>query len=144
MSDLKSKVAYLQGLSTGLNLEGESKEGKIIQNIISVLEEFADSFSELENAQEQLEDYVETIDEDLYSLEADLNEEDDMEDYVEVDCPRCGETVMFDSGIIEDDDIIEVTCPNCDEVVFVNDDSFESADEVEEITGQAVSMEEDL
>ncbi|WP_027363467.1 CD1247 N-terminal domain-containing protein [Desulfotruncus alcoholivorax] len=144
MSDLRSKVAYLQGLSTGLNLEGESKEGKIIQNIISVLEDFADSFSELENAQEQLEDYVETIDEDLYSLEADLNE-DDMEDYVEVDCPRCGETVLFDSGIIEDDDIIEVTCPNCDEVVFVNDDSFESADEAEEITGRALTaMDEDL
>lgn len=144
MSDLRSKVAYLQGLSTGLNLEGESKEGKIIQNIISVLEDFAESFSELENAQEQLEDYVETIDEDLYSLENDLDEEN-MEDYVEVDCPRCGETVLFDSEIITDDDIIEVTCPNCDEVVFVNDDSFESADEVEEIMGQAeASAEEDL
>ena len=148
MSDLRSKVAYLQGLSNGLNLEGESKEGKIIQSIISVLEDFADSFTELEDAQEQLEDYIETIDEDLYSLETGLDEED-MENYVEVDCPRCGETVLFDSGIIEDEDIIEVTCPNCDEVVFINEDNFESADEVEEITGRTVdstvnSIEEDL
>lgn len=135
MSDLKSKVAYLQGLSNGMNLDGESKEGKLLNSIISVLEDFADTVAELEDAQDQLEDYVETIDDDLYALESDLHDEDEFEDYVEVDCPRCGETVLFDPGIVEDEDVIEVTCPNCDEVVFVNDDTFETADEPEIFEG---------
>ncbi|MBF7082109.1 AraC family transcriptional regulator [Desulfallas sp. Bu1-1] len=144
MSDLRSKVAYLQGLSNGLNLDAESKEGKILNGIIDVLGEIAESFTELEDAHEQLEDYVETIDEDLYSLESELNDEDELGEYVEVDCPRCGETVLFDPGIIEDDDVIEVTCPNCDEVVFVNDDNYESADESENLEARIESVDDDI
>lgn len=136
MNNLKSRVAYLQGLAEGMDLPAESKEGRLFAGIIDVLHDFADTVEGLEEAQEQLEDYVETIDEDLYSLEDDLYEcecgsEEDDEDYVEVDCPGCGETVMFHSGILEDEDIIEVTCPNCDEVVFINDDSYSSGDEPE-------------
>lgn len=141
MSDLKSKVAYLQGLSNGMNLDGESKEGKLLNNIINVLDEFAESFSELEDAQEQLEDYVETLDDDLYTLENELNEGNEFQDYVEVDCPRCRETVLFDPAITDDEDVIEVTCPNCDEVVFVNDDTFETADESENLEGK---VEDDI
>lgn len=127
MNDLKSRVAYLQGLSTGLEL-GESKEGKLLRGIIDVLDEFADSVGNLAEGQEQLEDYLESIDEDLYQLEDEIFEKDAEhcvcgEDYLEVDCPKCGETVCFESDILQDDDIVEVTCPNCDEVVFVNDDN---------------------
>lgn len=131
MNDLKTRVAYLQGLSAGLEVSEESKEGKLLSGIIEVLNDFADSFGELEEAQEQLEDYLESIDEDLYQLEDEIYDEDAVDhdacggDYLEVDCPRCGETVCFDSDIVEDDDIVEVTCPNCDEVVFVNDDNFQ-------------------
>ncbi|MFA7468247.1 MAG: CD1247 N-terminal domain-containing protein [Desulfotomaculaceae bacterium] len=141
MSDLKSKVAYLQGLSNGMELDGNTKEGKLLNSIINVLDDFAGTVSELEDAQEQLEDYIETIDDDLYALESDMNDEDNMDEYIEVDCPRCGETVLFEPGIVEDEDVIEVTCPNCDEVVFVNDDTFESADEPE---GMENMVEEDL
>lgn len=144
MSDLRSKVAYLQGLSNGLNLDTESKEGKVLNGIIEVLGDIAESFTELEDAHEQLEDYVETIDEDLYSLESEIGEDDDLDEYVEVDCPRCGETVLFDPGIIEDDDIIEVTCPNCDEVVFVNDDNYESADEPDNLEAGIKSIDDDI
>ena len=135
MESLKSRVAYLQGLADGMDLPMQSKEGRLFNGIINVLQDFADQIEGLEEAQDQLEDYVETIDEDLYTLEEDLNEcECDDEDYVEVDCPGCGETVMFHSDILEDEDIIEVTCPNCDEVVFVNDD-LNSADEAECMDG---------
>ncbi len=137
MDTLKSKVAYLQGLADGMNLSADSKEGRLFHGIIDVLQDFAEQLDGLEEAQEQLEDYVETIDEDLYTLEEDLNDCEccDEEDFVEVDCPGCGETVMFHSDILEDDDVIEVTCPNCDEVVFINDDQYSSADEVENMEG---------
>lgn len=120
MTDLRAKVAYLQGLSSGLDLSPDSKEGKLFNGIIGVLDDFAKSFHNLEEEQEQLEDYVETIDEDLFHLEDELLGDDEGE-YIEVECPRCGETVYFDAHIPEEDDVVEVTCPNCDEVVFVND-----------------------
>ncbi|MCL6639315.1 MAG: AraC family transcriptional regulator [Firmicutes bacterium] len=132
MKDLKSRVAYLQGLSAGLDLNDGSREGKLLHGIIEVLDEFAETVQGLEEAQDQLEDYIETIDEDLYRLEDEFFDDDDEGDclegeYLEAECPRCGETVCFDSGILEDDDLIEVTCPNCDEVVFVNDETLEAA-----------------
>ncbi|HBC93537.1 MAG TPA: AraC family transcriptional regulator [Pelotomaculum sp.] len=125
MGELKAKVAYLQGMSAGLDLSQNSKEGKLLKGIIEVLDEFAETVGGLEQGQEQLEDYIESIDEDLYHLEDDYYEDNTCHEgeYLEVDCPKCGETVCFDSDILEDDDIVEVTCPNCDEVVFVNDDS---------------------
>ncbi|TEB08956.1 hypothetical protein Pmgp_03501 [Pelotomaculum propionicicum] len=140
LNDLKTKVAYLQGLSAGLDFNADSKEGKLLKGIIEVLDEFADSVVDLEEAQEQMEDYLESIDEDLYHLEDEVYEEDGLntcaDHYLEVDCPRCGETVCFDSEILEDDDIVEVTCPNCDEVVFVNDGDHQAADEPEALVGK--------
>lgn len=152
MNDLKTRVAYLQGLSAGLDLSAESKEGKLLKGIIEVLDEFADSVGTLEEAQEQLEDYLDSIDEDLYHLEDEIYEGDGTEacgeEYIEVDCPGCGETVCFDADIVEDDDIIEVTCPNCDEVVFINDDTHQAADEPEMLLGNisadAKDMDEDI
>lgn len=145
MADLKSRVSYLQGLSAGMNLDGESREGKLLSGILEVLDEFAESFNELEGAQEQLEDYLESIDEDLYQLESEIFEEDGLGDnYLEADCPRCRETVCFNSDILDDDDVIEVTCPNCDEVVFVSDERFEAADEPELLEGITNNREDDL
>jgi len=136
MTDLKAKVAYLQGLSTGLDLDANSKEHKLFNGIIEVLDEFADSVVELEEEQEQLEDYLETIDEDLYHLEGEIYEDDDLDDFIEVRCSKCGETVYFDSHIPEDEDVVEVICPTCDEVVFVNDEGFQSEDKPETLDGQ--------
>jgi len=143
LSDLKAKVAYLQGLANGMNVAEDSKEGKLLGGIIDVLDQFADSFSELEESQEQLEEYIETLDEDLYALENDVHDED-LEEYMEVDCPGCGEAVLFDPGIMDDEDIIEVTCPNCDEVVFVNDEDFISADEPEILHNRNSGIEDDI
>lgn len=141
MNELKVRVAYLQGLSAGLDLETDSKEGKLFNGIIEVLGDFADTVGDLEEGQGQLEDYLETIDEDLYQLEDELYDKDadhchDSGDYIEVKCPGCGENVYFDAYVTEDEDVVEVTCPNCDEVVFVKDESFEFNDEPEALEGQ--------
>lgn len=152
MGELKAKVAYLQGMSAGLDLSQDSKEGKLLKGIIEVLDQFADTVGDLEQGQEQLEDYVESLDEDLYHLEDDYYEDNSCleGEYLEVDCPKCGETVCFDSDILEDEDVVEVTCPNCDEVVFVNDDSFSHMENKSQIpmghlSGDSMhSVEEDI
>lgn len=129
MKDLKHQVAYLQGLAEGLGISDESKEGKVITQIIDVLEEMALIITDLEMQQSEMEDYLEGIDDDLSDLEDDFYDDDDDDDddidYVEVKCPSCHDIVCFDAEILEDDDLIEVTCPRCDEVVYVNDGSYD-------------------
>lgn len=135
MRNLKEKVAYLHGLTQGLNVNEHSSEGKILLNIIDVLDSFADEVQNVNLAQLELEDYVESIDEDLTDLEEEVYEEvfDDDDDYddemyadtfeddmVEVACPACHELVTFESAILDDDEDIEVTCPYCGGVVYDN------------------------
>ena len=40
--EISEKVAYLKGLAEGLNLDTESKEGKLIAAIIDVLDDMAE------------------------------------------------------------------------------------------------------
>ena len=137
MSDLKAKIAYLQGLAEGLDLDKGTKEGKIISAIIDVLAEMSIAVDEMAQYQEELEKYIEAVDEDLGDLEDEVygyeegccchdhdedNEDDEEEgSFVEIECPKCHDIVRFEASILADDDVIEVTCPNCDEVVYVND-----------------------
>ena len=136
MKDLEQKVAYLQGLADGLGLD-DSKEGKVIAEMLDVLEDIVEQLAFLREEQDDLMEYVEGIDDDLSDLEDDFYDEDDEdededEDYVEIECPNCHETVCFDSAILYEDDLIEVTCPVCDTVVFVNGDEDDFVEEDEE------------
>lgn len=131
MRNLKEKVAYLHGLTQGLNVNDHSSEGKVLLNIIDVLDSFADEVQNVNMAQVELEDYVESIDEDLTDLEDQIYEDieytEDEDDYdetsdnmVEVSCPDCHKLVTFESSIFNDDDDIEVTCPYCGGIVYDN------------------------
>lgn len=135
MHNLKKQIAYLQGLAEGLNLDDGSKEGRVLSGIIDVLDQMAEQLMDIEEAQADLEEYVESIDEDLYELEGDVQGEElgDMEgiDYIEVECPNCRDMVTFDADIVDDEDIIEVICPSCDEVVYINDEDIMKTHEEE-------------
>ncbi len=151
MENLKAKVAYLQGLSAGLDIQGESKEGRLLNGIIDVLNQFAETVNHLGKAHDRLEDYLETIDEDLYQLEDHIYDDEltdaecaDTDEYMEAECPRCGEIVCFDEDVLDDDDVVEITCPNCDEVVFVTDEGYEAADEPEPLVGRRMDNDDDL
>ena len=47
--EISEKVAYLKGLAEGLNLDTESKEGKLIAAIIDVLDDMAEKFADVED-----------------------------------------------------------------------------------------------
>ena len=55
MKDLEQKVAYLQGLADGLNLE-DSKEGRVISEMLDVMEEIVGCLTFLRDEQEDIED----------------------------------------------------------------------------------------
>lgn len=143
MSDLREKIAYLQGLAAGLDLDKSTKEGKMFSAIIDVLEGIVEEFEGLSEVQDELEEYIEAIDEDMGDLETEiygeddypsddneveyeeLDDDDDEGNYVEVECPQCHDIVRFETSILSDEDVIEVTCPNCDHVVYINEDELQ-------------------
>ena len=118
MGNMKERVAYLQGLTQGLDVSSSSAEGKVLLNIIDVLDDMAEEFNNIQMVQNDLENFVESIDEDLTDLEEEIYEDVDDENFVEVQCPSCRETVSFASDILEEDDDVEVSCPHCGDTVY--------------------------
>ena len=124
---LTEKVAYLKGILEGMNYDTTKAEGKLIGAMVDLLSEITESVSELEETCDTLHSYAEELDEDLGAVEDMLYDEDEGcgddccchgeddeisdDDFIEVDCPKCGETVCFDDTI----DPTSILCPNCGE-----------------------------
>ncbi|MDD2421071.1 MAG: AraC family transcriptional regulator [Heliobacteriaceae bacterium] len=121
MEALRERISFLRGLAQGLDLDGSTQEGRLLQEMIGVLGDLAENVTRLQAAQNQLEHLVESMDDDLVRLEDDVYEMLPVDDVIELTCGHCGETVAFDTDIFFEDEVIEVTCPNCDEVVFIPD-----------------------
>ena len=125
MTDLRAQVAYLQGLAEGLDIEATSSEGRILTSMIEVMGDLASEVMDVSQAQEQLAEYVEDVDEDLVSLEDSLFGADaqeitfipDEEEVAVAACPECGETMGVSAG--EMDMAVDAVCPNCGCVVQV-------------------------
>lgn len=157
MDDLRSRLGYLRGLADGLGVGEETGEGKVIRQIIAVLDDLADSLEEVKEDYEELFSYMEAIDEDLTELEdtilegedddydyLDSDDDDDDYDYLDddeldldddeisftVECPECRHEVVIDEDILEDEESLEVLCPKCGRVVFINDEDWD--EELEE------------
>ena len=125
---ISEKVAYLKGLAEGLNLDTEkSKEGKLISVMIGILEENSQALGEeIDVLSDDLAD-VESIvydDED----EMDEDEEDYDDDWFEVECPTCEESLVIDDEALAEGFI---QCPNCGTKysLDLSDDTVEADDE---------------
>lgn len=125
MHKVREKIAYLQGIAE--NLEGDMsprRQARLMSGILDVLEDMAVSLSDLEEAHQQLEDYVDSLDEDFAELEKEVYDEED--EWLHVECPTCHEDVYFEASLLEDDDVVEIVCPSCEEVVFISEGEMES------------------
>lgn len=115
MGYIKEKVAYIKGLAEGMELEKDTKTGKLIVAMIDVMGEMADSIDEHECAIMEIDECVDDIYDELDELDECCFDDGDFEDdFVEIECPHCGETVYFDRDMLEDDELI---CPNCNETI---------------------------
>ena len=133
---LSEKSAYLKGLMEGMKLDTETNEGKLISEIISMLQDVAENVSDLEEVVDCISDELDCIEEDLdniddYLMDDDDDEYDDYdedEDYeddeddddqneydfgsetlYEVKCPTCGEVITIDEEMLDEG---ATTCPN--------------------------------
>ena len=110
---ISEKVAYLKGLAEGLNIDTDkSKEGKLINVMIGILEEIGLALEDLEENSLALGEEIDVLSDDLADVEAVVFDEDEDEDYEDEDEEEF------------DDDWFEVECPNCDEVLVVDEDAL--------------------
>ena len=117
---ISEKVAYLKGLAEGLNIDTDkSKEGKLINVMIGILEEVALSIEDLEENSLALGEEIDVLSDDLADVESvvfdDEDEEDEEEefddDWFEVECPNCDEVLVVDEDALAEG---YIKCPNCD------------------------------
>lgn len=147
------KTAYIKGLCEGLELDKkDSAEAKVIKALLDLCQDMAEEIDALGSDVEDLIDYCEELDEDLGDVEEVLLEDEeeyddeewddecdgecdecdlcgecefcDDEDYFEIACPSCGETVCFDDSVNADD----LVCPACGSELgcIVDDDDISS------------------
>ena len=97
---------------------------RAFHRLIELLDEWMEETEQLSRRQEELEEYVEAIDEDLNDLEMTVYDEEDLEEenagYLKVECPECREDVWVDEKVLDDDSVEEVICPDCRTVLLVN------------------------
>ena len=90
---LSEKSAYLKGLMEGMKLDTETNEGKLISEIISMLQDVAENVSDLEEVVDCISDELDCIEEDLDNIDDYLMDDDDDEyddEYDEDDDHRRG------------------------------------------------------
>ena len=135
MSKLTDKISYLRGLAEGMKLNPDKDSHRLILGILEVLGEVGDSYEALAESHGELSNYVESIDQDLADLEADLFDnadetlegEDgkaDPEGDGETDgpgdllyeCPHCHTEIHLDPESLDLDQ--EHPCPSCGKELF--------------------------
>lgn len=122
MSRISEKVAYLDGLMEGLNIH-DDKYAKIFTAIVDALDVIAEEMSDHDDALADLEESVDEIfenldeyDDFLYGNEDEEEDDDfDEDDFFEIVCPNCGETIYFDQDMLDSPD--GLICPNCNEPI---------------------------
>ena len=125
---ITERIAYIKGLAEGLQLDKETKEGKLFGAIIEALEDIALEVTDLTERVDMIdcdladvEDYIDDL-EEVFDEDADFDDdfwddEDEDEDeegsVYEFECPNCHETVYFDESIFDEDEDFELECPAC-------------------------------
>ncbi|MBO4884629.1 MAG: hypothetical protein IKS52_10095 [Clostridia bacterium] len=132
-NQLSDKVSYIRGLMEGMQFDTDSNESRLLGKIVEVLGDMAAEIEAVSDAQDELSEYVDSIDEDLADLEdALLGDEEDDEDYDEDDYDDDDEDIdddEVDDDDIDDEDIdsdvyVECVCPECKGSFYVKENEL--------------------
>ena len=107
------------------------KEGKLINEIIGILEEVGYSIEDLEDSAAALGEEIDAISDDLSDVEEVVfdDEQDEDDDFFTVECPTCGKEL-----IIDEDTLAEgvVQCPGCADTFALDLSDVEDEEEESE------------
>lgn len=126
--NITEKSAYLKGLTSGLEIDDSTKEGKLLLVLVETVELMADEIADLQEVYDELDEAVEVLDEDLHSLESELfghhdpdhagcchgEHDEDWGELYEVTCGSCGHQLYIDEDMLDDG---SMDCPNCGELL---------------------------
>ena len=157
MSNLTDHVSYIKGLAEGMKLDTNTNEGMMISKMLEVMAEMAQENAQLRKDLDELNECVESIDDDLAEMDEALfgDEDEDDEDgdscscghchghhddekeedgdddrVVEYTCPHCGEEMTFEVDNFDFDE--DYLCPNCHQPLFPEEDEDEEKSEDED------------
>jgi len=156
---IKEKVAYLEGLAEGMNID-TTENGKLFAAIIDTLSDIAEEIEELnENALDigeeldaisddlaEVEDFLLDDDYDLDDDDFDFDFDDDDDDYDDYDdeeyssnsktCDLCGKA--------DEDDIeftIDINCPQCNTEIELTEDDIANESVTCKSCGKNIELE---
>ena len=119
--DICEKIAYIKGLTAGLELDETTKEGKILAAVIDLLGDITEEICDIEDACDDMSEQIDAVDEDLSNVEDIVYGDDECDDdcdccddedddLYEIECPACHDTIYLDESMLEDEGM---KCPNC-------------------------------
>jgi len=127
-SDRLSKdLAYIKGLMEGHGTMDTTPEGKVLHQMVRLMDQMAEEHERMNVRLAELEEYVEAVDEDLNEMEllvydeVDENEEEDI-GFWQVKCPECGDSMLVDEEIFDSGSAEDVECPQCQTVMTISDE----------------------
>lgn len=145
---ITEKVAYLRGLFEGYEINADKKEGRILKEMLAVLEDMALSIADLEEENDALQGVLDAMIEDIYDdddsydeEEADAMDIDPDTELFEVVCPSCGEEIFVDEETLEMGDI---ECPACGEELEFDLSSLDEEPAFDIPEGDFTEDEEDI
>ena len=136
MSKLTDRISFLKGMAAGMKLNMDKDANKLMLEMLTVMGEMAEEMAAMTEAHNDLNEYVESIDDDLADLEETLfgdeeaefdgEEGDDIEDDDEDElgeddlivyaCPHCGHDIEFHASDVDFDE--DYLCPECQKPIF--------------------------
>ena len=114
---ISEKVAYIRGVYDGLGLDSEkSSEARILSEVLDVLKQVGSQMDSMEASTNRLFNELDDLRGSVADLENAVFDEDDEddgdsgEDFFEISCPTCGESLVVDvealaAGVVD--------CPAC-------------------------------
>ncbi|MCQ2440725.1 MAG: hypothetical protein MJ076_02360 [Clostridia bacterium] len=110
--DICEKIAYIKGLTDGLDLDKTTTEGKILSAVIDLLSDITEEICDIEDACDDMSEQIDAVDEDLANLEDVV-----YEDGCDCDCDcDCG---------CNDDELYEIECPSCHDIIYLDEDMID-------------------
>ncbi len=140
MSKLTDRISFLKGMAAGMKLNMDKDSNKLMLEMLTVMGEMAEEMAAMAEKHNDLNEYVESIDDDLAELEETLFGEEDGEeldedmsgdededgiaedDLILYACPHCGHELEFRASDVDFDE--DYLCPVCSKPIFpeVEDD----------------------
>lgn len=138
MSNLMDRVSRLKTMVGAMNLDLSEDASRLMLEMLGLMGEMAQEMQQMQDAHAELNEYVESLDDDLADLaeslldggedeepgvtidEDDVDEDDapELEDgeMIVYACPSCGTEIEFDPADVDFDE--DYLCPQCGKPIF--------------------------